>query len=134
MNPQIIKTEKYEEKKGNLNSDNNKLLKEIIVLNKKYFNNIEEYKNKRNKTTKKTTKYKKRINSALLNNIYITFDEERKNKIVKINKYILRRLFAKNMIKKKKIKSLEFTHSDKRILYYNTGKYDMPFVSNIISD
>ena len=135
LNPQIIKTEKYEEKKGNLNSDNNKLLKEIIVLNKKDLNNIEEYKNKRYyKTTKKTTKYKKRINSALLNNIYNTFDEERKNKIVKINKYILRRLFAKNMIKKKKVKSLEFTHSDKRILYYNTGKYDMPFVSNIISD
>ena len=54
-----------------------------------------------------------------------------------INKYILRKLFAKNMIKKKKIKSLEFnfySNSDKRILYYNTGKYDMPFVSNLISD
>ena len=54
-----------------------------------------------------------------------------------INKYILRKLFAKNMIKKKKIKSLEFnfySNSDKRILYYNTGKYDMPFVSNLVSD
>ena len=138
LNPQLIKTEKSEEKKGNINNEDNKLLKEIIVLDKKKLNKIEEYKNKRNyETSKKKNKYKKRVNSALLINKYNTFDYERKNKMIIINKYILRKLFAKNMIKKKKIKSLEFnfySNSDKRILYYNTGKYDMPFVSNLISD
>ena len=57
LNPQLIKTEKSEEKKGNINNEDNKLLKEIIVLDKKKLNNIEEYKNKRNYETSK-----KRIN------------------------------------------------------------------------
>ena len=57
LNPQLIKTEKSEEKKGNINNKDNKLLKEIIVLDKKKLNNIEEYKNKRNYET-----LKKRIN------------------------------------------------------------------------
>lgn len=138
VNPQIIKTEKTDEKIENIgfNSDDNRLLKEIIILNKKNHNEIEEYKVKKyNQSTKyKDIKFKKRINSALLNKVK-TFENKKENKIFIINKYILRKLFAKNMIKKKKIKSLDIkqiSNAEKRILYYNTGRYDMPFVTNLI--
>ena len=138
VNPQIIKTERANEKME-FNSDDNRLLKEIIILNKKNNKEIEEYKGKsyNNQSSKyKDIKFKKRINSALLNKL-TTFENKKENKIIIINKYILRRLFAKNMIKKKKIKSLDIksiSNIEKRILYYNTGRYDMPFVSNLISD
>ena len=39
------------------------------------------------------------------------------------------------MIKKKKIKSLDIksiSNIEKRILYYNTGRHDMPFVTNLL--
>ena len=136
VNPQIIKTERANEKME-FNSDDNRLLKEIIILNKKNNKEIEEYKGKsyNNQSSKyKDIKFKKRINSALLNKL-TTFENKKENKIIIINKYILRRLFAKNMIKKKKIKSLDIksiSNIEKRILYYNTGRYDMPFVTNLI--
>ena len=136
VNPQIIKTERANEKME-FNSDDNRLLKEIIILNKKNNKEIEEYKGKsyNNQSSKyKDIKFKKRINSALLNKL-TTFENKKENKIIIINKYILRRLFAKNMIKKKKIKSLDIksiSNIEKRILYYNTGRYDMPFVTNLL--
>ena len=136
VNPQIIKTERANEKME-FNSDDNRLLKEIIILNKKNNKEIEEYKGKsyNNQSSKyKDIKFKKRINSALLNKVK-TFENKKENKIFIINKYILRRLFAKNMIKKKKIKSLDIksiSNIEKRILYYNTGRYDMPFVTNLL--
>ena len=136
VNPQIIKTERANEKME-FNSDDNRLLKEIIILNKKNNKEIEEYKGKsyNNQSSKyKNIKFKKRINSALLNKL-TTFENKKENKIIIINKYILRRLFAKNMIKKKKIKSLDIksiSNIEKRILYYNTGRYDMPFVTNLL--
>ena len=136
VNPQIIKTERANEKME-FNSDDNRLLKEIIILNKENNKEIEEYKGKsyNNQSSKyKDIKFKKRINSALLNKL-TTFENKKENKIVIINKYILRRLFAKNMIKKKKIKSLDIksiSNIEKRILYYNTGRYDMPFVTNLL--
>ena len=136
VNPQIIKTERANEKME-FNSDDNRLLKEIIILNKENNKEIEEYKGKsyNNQSSKyKDIKFKKRINSALLNKVK-TFENKKENKIFIINKYILRRLFAKNMIKKKKIKSLDIksiSNIEKRILYYNTGRYDMPFVTNLI--
>ena len=135
VNPQIIKTERANEKME-FNSDDNRLLKEIIILNKENNKEIEEYKGKsyNNQSSKyKDIKFKKRINSAL--NKVKTFENKKENKIFIINKYILRRLFAKNMIKKKKIKSLDIksiSNIEKRILYYNTGRYDMPFVTNLI--
>ena len=136
VNPQIIKTERANEKME-FNSDDNRLLKEIIILNKKNNKEIEEYKGKsyNNQSSKyKDIKFKKRIKSALLNKVK-TFESKKENKIFIINKYILRRLFAKNMIKKKKIKSLDIksiSNIEKRILYYNTGRYDMPFVTNLL--
>ena len=136
VNPQIIKTERANEKME-FNSDDNRLLKEIIILNKKNNKEIEEYKGKsyNNQSSKyKDIKFKKRIKSALLNKVK-TFENKKENKIFIINKYILRRLFAKNMIKKKKIKSLDIksiSNIEKRILYYNTGRYDMPFVTNLL--
>ena len=136
VNPQIIKTERANEKME-FNSDDNRLLKEIIILNKENNKEIEEYKGKsyNNQSSKyKNIKFKKRINSALLNKL-TTFENKKENKIIIINKYILRRLFAKNMIKKKKIKSLDIksiSNIEKRILYYNTGRYDMPFVTNLL--
>ena len=136
VNPQIIKTERANEKME-FNSDDNRLLKEIIILNKENNKEIEEYKGKsyNNQSSKyKDIKFKKRINSALLNKL-TTFENKKENKIIIINKYILRRLFAKNMIKKKKIKSLDIksiSNIEKRILYYNTGRYDMPFVTNLL--
>ena len=136
VNPQIIKTERANEKME-FNSDDNRLLKEIIILNKENNKEIEEYKSKsyNNQSSKyKDIKFKKRINSALLNKL-TTFENKKENKIIIINKYILRRLFAKNMIKKKKIKSLDIksiSNIEKRILYYNTGRYDMPFVTNLL--
>ena len=136
VNPQIIKTERANEKME-FNSDDNRLLKEIIILNKENNKEIEEYKGKsyNNQSIKyKDIKFKKRIKSALLNKVK-TFENKKENKIFIINKYILRRLFAKNMIKKKKIKSLDIksiSNIEKRILYYNTGRYDMPFVTNLI--
>ena len=136
VNPQIIKTERANEKME-FNSDDNRLLKEIIILNKENNKEIEEYKGKsyNNQSSKyKDIKFKKRINSALLNKL-TTFENKKENKIFIINKYILRRLFAKNMIKKKKIKSLDIksiSNIEKRILYYNTGRYDMPLVTNLI--
>ena len=136
VNPQIIKTERANEKME-FNSDDNRLLKEIIILNKENNKEIEEYKGKsyNNQSSKyKDIKFKKRINSALLNKL-TTFENKKENKIIIINKYILRRLFAKNMIKKKKIKSLDIksiSNREKRILYYNTGRYDMPFVTNLL--
>ena len=136
VNPQIIKTERANEKME-FNSDDNRLLKEIIILNKKNNKEIEEYKGKsyNNQSSKyKDIKFKKRINNALLNKL-TTFENKKENKTIIINKYILRRLFAKNMIKKKKIKSLDIksiSNIEKRILYYNTGRYDMPFVTNLL--
>ena len=136
VNPQIIKTERANEKME-FNSDDNRLLKKIIILNKKNNKEVEEYKGKsyNNQSSKyKDIKFKKRINSALLNKL-TTFENKKENKIIIINKYILRRLFAKNMIKKKKIKSLDIksiSNIEKRILYYNTGRYDMPFVTNLL--
>ena len=136
VNPQIIKTERANEKME-FNSDDNRLLKEIIILNKENNKEIEEYKGKsyNNRSSKyKDIKFKKRINSALLNKVK-TFENKKENKIFIINKYILRRLFAKNMIKKKKTKSLDIksiSNIEKRILYYNTGRYDMPFVTNLL--
>ena len=136
VNPQIIKTERANEKME-FNNDDNRLLKEIIILNKENNKEIEEYKGKsyNNQSSKyKDIKFKKRIKSALLNKVK-TFESKKENKIFIINKYILRRLFAKNMIKKKKIKSLDIksiSNIEKRILYYNTGRYDMPFVTNLI--
>ena len=136
VNPQIIKTERANEKME-FNSDDNRLLKEIIILNKENNKEIEEYKGKsyNNQSSKyKDIKFKKRINNALLNKL-TTFENKKENKIIIINKYILRRLFAKNMIKKKKIKSLDIksiSNIEKRILYYNTGRYDMPFVTNLL--
>ena len=100
VNPQIIKTERANEKME-FNSDDNRLLKEIIILNKENNKEIEEYKGKsyNNQSSKyKDIKFKKRINSALLNKL-TTFENKKENKIFIINKYILRRLFAKNMIK-----------------------------------
>ena len=136
VNPQIIKTERANEKME-FNSDDNRLLKEIIILNKENNKEIEEYKGKsyNNQSSKyKDIKFKKRINNALLNKL-TTFENKKENKTIIINKYILRRLFAKNMIKKKKIKSLDIksiSNIEKRILYYNTGRYDMPFVTNLL--
>ena len=136
VNPQIIKTERANEKME-FNSDDNRLLKEIIILNKENNKEIEEYKGKsyNNQSSKyKDIKFKIRIKSALLNKVK-TFESKKENKIFIINKYILRRLFAKNMIKKKKIKSLDIksiSNIEKRILYYNTGRYDMPLVTNLI--
>ena len=66
VNPQIIKTERANEKME-FNSDDNRLLKEIIILNKENNKEIEEYKGKsyNNQSSKyKDIKFKKRINSA----------------------------------------------------------------------
>ena len=83
VNPQIIKTERANEKME-FNSDDNKLLKEIIILNKKNNKEIEEYKGKsyNNQSSKyKDIKFKKRINSALLNKL-TTFENKKENKII----------------------------------------------------
>ena len=114
----------------------NKLLKEIIVINKKNYNTIKEYNTKYNNQINitKRNKYNRSIKSAL-NRRYKTFDGNKpKNKLLIINKNILRKLFEKNMIKKKKKLDIKCTSfSERRMIYYNTGMYDMPFVSHLNS-
>ena len=136
-NPQIIKTERSIERKRSLENIKieNKLLKEIIIINKKNCNTIKEYKskNKDQINMRKRNIYNKSIKNAL-NRRYKTIDGKCKNKIFIINKKILRKLFEKNMIKKERNLDIKCTSfSERRMIYYNTGMYDMPFVSHLNS-
>ena len=65
-------------------------------------------------------------------NIDNNYDQKKGNKICIINKNILKRLFEKNMIKNKRNFSSNINcFSERRMIYYNTGRYDMPFVSQL---
>ena len=136
--PHIIKAEKSTEIKRSLENVEieNKILKEVIVINKKNYNTIKEYNTKYNNQINlaKRNKYINRSVKSALNRRYKTFDGKPKNKIFIINKNVLRKLFEKNMIKKKRKLDIKCTSfSERRMIYYNTGMYDMPFVSHLNS-
>ena len=121
----------------NKNSKNEThLLKEVIIINRKKPNNsMKEYFDK-SKSYIRNRKYK-RLNKKLLLknlNIYKAFDDKDEDNIYIINKNILRDLFEKNMIKKERNNTYKKSNTERRILYYNTGMYDMPFVSHFNSN
>ena len=130
--PRIVKTERI------IDDKKNNLLKEIIEIDKKRFKSIRGYKNSNNKPIKKRKIKILEKNKAIWLDIYKSNNREKNDKIFLVNKNIIRRLFEKNMIKKKKRpNSLNIKNSifhEKRMIYYNTGMYDMPFVSHLNSD
>ena len=138
-NPQDIKTERNKESKKIIKSlfKEKKLLKEIIIIEKRNKRNekyIEEYKTNYNNRIKSGNINKYNEKRIRLLNIYKAFNDKGDNKICIVNQNILRRLFEKNMIKNKRKKSSSIkynTFSKKRMIYYNTGMYDMPFVSQL---
>ena len=130
-NPQIINKEKKNENRKISEQQSikeNQLLKEVIIINKKDY--IGEYKDK-NKYRIKSGKIRRNNNNDIRRslNIFKTMDNK-EEKICLTNNNILRKLFEKNMIKNRRKKSLDFKFSEKRMIYYNTGMYDMPFVTN----
>ena len=130
-NPQIINKERNVENRKISEQPSikeNRLLKEIIIINKKDY--IREYKDK-NLYRIKSGKIKRRNNNNIKRslNIFKTMDNK-EEKICLTNNNILRKLFEKNMIKNKRKKSLDFKFSERRMIYYNTGMYDMPFVTH----
>ena len=131
-NPQIINKEKKDENRKISEQPSikgNQLLKEIIIINKKDY--IREYKDK-NKYRIKSGKIRRNNNNNIFKrslNVFKTMDNK-EEKICLTNNNILRKLFEKNMIKNRRKKSLDFKFSEKRMIYYNTGMYDMPFVTN----
>ena len=130
--PRIIKTERI------IDDKKNNLLKEIIEIDKKRFKSIHGYKNSINKPIKKRKIKILEKNKAIWLDIYKSNNREKNDKIFLVNKNIIRRLFEKNMIKKKKRpNSLNIKNNifhEKRMIYYNTGMYDMPFASHLNSD
>ena len=130
--PRIIKTERI------IDDKKNNLLKEIIEIDKKRFKSIRGYKNSINKPIKKRKIKILEKNKAIWLDIYKSNNREKNDKIFLVNKNIIRRLFEKNMIKKKKSpNSLNIKNNifhEKRMIYYNTGMYDMPFASHLNSD
>ena len=130
--PRIIKTERI------IDDKKNNLLKEIIEIDKKRFKSIHGYKNSNNKPIKKRKIKILEKNKAIWLDIYKSNNREKNDKIFLVNKNIIRRLFEKNMIKKKKRpNSLNIKNNifhEKRMIYYNTGMYDMPFASHLNSD
>ena len=137
--PQIVRTEKIVENKKSIDPSiqENKLLKEVIIINKKKNNSIGENKD----NDKKSFRIKKIINEQNLNfkKLLKDIDKNEDDELCIINKNILRRLFKKNMIKNNRNKrknSLDIkckTFSQRRMIYYNTGMYDMPFVFHLNS-
>ena len=133
-NPFFVKTEKNLENEKKIKSDckGSKLLKEVIIINKRNEDSIKEYKTKyinRNKSGK-VKLYNEKLKRVL--NIDNNYDQKKGNKICIINKNILKRLFEKNMIKNKRNFSSNINcFSERRMIYYNTGRYDMPFVSQL---
>ena len=131
-NPQIINKERNVENRKISEQPSikeNRLLKEIIIINKKDY--IREYKDK-NLYRIKSGKIKRRNNNNIKRslNVFKTMDNK-EEKICLTNNNILRKLFEKNMrIKNKRKKSLDFKFSERRMIYYNTGMYDMPFVTH----
>ena len=131
----MVKTEINYNKNKN-SKDETHLLKEVIIINRKKPNNsMKEYFDK-SKSYIRNRKYK-RLNKKLLLknlNIYKAFDDKDEDNIYIINKNILRDLFEKNMIKKERNNTYKKSNTERRILYYNTGMYDMPFVSHFNSN
>ena len=130
--PRIMKTERV------IDDYKNNLLKEIIEIDKKRFKSINGYKNSINKPIKKRKIKILEKNKAIWLDIYKSNNREKNDKIFLVNKNVIRRLFEKNMIKKnKRPNSLNIKNNifhEKRMIYYNTGMYDMPFVSHLNSD
>ena len=63
-------------------------------------------------------------------------DNEKEDDIYIVNKNFLKRLFEKNMNKKKKYNTIysnnfNKNYQSKKMIYYNTGRYDMPFVTQL---
>ena len=130
--PRIMKTERV------IDDYKNNLLKEIIEIDKKRFKSIHGYKNSINKPIKKRKIKILEKKKAIWLDIYKSNNREKNDKIFLVNKNVIRRLFEKNMIKKnKRPNSLNIKNNifhEKRMIYYNTGMYDMPFVSHLNSD
>lgn len=143
--PQIINIDSNEKRKRSKTiqhdaPEENILLKEVIILKNHEINPYSYNNNKiMNKYISGKQDKNKKINKELMKklNIYKTGDEkEMENEIYIVNKNFLKRLFDKNMNKVKKNK-MDYTNNfnrnsiSKRMIYYNTGRYDMPFVSHL---
>ena len=151
FSPQILKTDSSDRKKKTINSNKNEenmLLKEVIILkNKKkdmksYSINNERELNKRNKKLPRfmSGRANTKINKLLMKELNIykkeDNDKEENDEIYIVNKNFMKRLFDKNMNKRKKKYTINTNNYDrnyhtKRMIYYNTGMYDMPFVSHL---
>ena len=138
------------------NNNNYNLLKEVIVYQKKHKNKNNDTINSNSNSNLKTINAHKIFRNRFMNRIF-----SGKNKIIKnsnekfilkntsiynseeddnyiVNKNILRKLFERNMSKRIKRNSINNNAFDfkgnlhsKRMIYYNTGMYDMPLVSHL---
>jgi len=131
----------------NNNHNNYNLLKEVIIYQNKHKNNDENSASKtinahkifRNKLMNRVFSEKNKINKNnvgkyILKNSSIYNSEEDDNFIV--NKNFLRKLFERNMTNRTKRNSIYNNNFDtnfqsKRMIYYNTGMYDMPLASHL---
>ena len=155
FSPIILKTDSSERSKrkktlGYEIEKENMLLKEVIVLNnngidsysankfinkyndKIYTSNKKRYLSGRNNINKKLNKKKLKE----LNIYNYDSDEKKDEDIFIINKNFLKKIILKNMISKRNQKTFYTNNFNKdfikkRMIYYNTGKYDMPFVSQL---
>ena len=155
FSPIILKTDSSERSKrkktlGYEVEKENMLLKEVIVLNnngidsysankfinkyndKIYRSNKKRYLSGRNNINKKLNKKKLKE----LNIYNYDSDEKKDEDIFIINKNFLKKIILKNMISKRNQKTFYTNNFNKdfikkRMIYYNTGKYDMPFVSQL---
>ena len=157
FSPQILRTDSSDRRKKTINNKKNKesmLFKEVIILKNKN-DNYKEYKtysinndksfkninNIKHRHMSGRTKINKKINKLLMKelNIYKYEDNDYKENdddLYIVNRNFLKRLFDKNMNKKKKQKTINTNNFNrnyhtKRMIYYNTGMYDMPFVSHL---
>ena len=129
-------------------NNNYNLLKEVIIYQNKHKNDDEI------KSIPKTINIDKSFRNKFINRAFSEKNKLNKNKAEKfllkgegiynsdeddnfiVNKNFLRKLFERNMNKKMKKNSvynnnLNRNYNSKRMIYYNTGMYDMPLASHL---
>ena len=153
FSPNILRSSRERSKRGKTLDDNKKdnmLLKEVIILKNKnreinsYCNSIKKDSNKNkgmNRHFSGRNDINKKINKILMKqlNIYKSGkNKEIDDELYIVNKNFLKKLFDKNMNKYKKSNTIFNNNCNykrncktKRMIYYNTGMFDMPFVSHL---
>ena len=140
MNPDIneknmrLKTIAYDSN----NNNNYNLLKEVIIYQNKHKKNDEI--NSNSKTINTHTIFRNKFMNKNNNEKFLLKstrnDNSDKDDNFIVNKNFLKKLFERNMskiIKRNSIKNNDFNRNfhSKRMIYYNTGMYDMPLAFHL---